>query len=227
MNKNITYKNLPILELSFGTSLISNVCCLSYIHQQNKRIDYLVENNISLVESINNLNSEVVKLGEDIAKANSAAVPIVINTANNGFFSKTLLIVALSAAGVGLTYYLGSTAVAKISSLSVSQFITLPKFLNFGYILGDIPLDLPFVEKKQEITVFLQDLSVSIFIELINGDVSKILFRPSSERNFRPIDKALEIYLNYTKENEIISAVPSLKIETLGETLNTISDILS
>ena len=227
MNKNITYKNLPILELSFGTSLISNVCCLSYIHQQNKRIDYLVENNISLVESINNLNSEVVKLGEDIAKANSAAVPIVINTANNGFFSKTLLIVALSAAGVGLTYYLGSTAVAKISSLSVSQFITLPKFLNFGYILGDIPLDLPFVEKKQEITVFLQDLSVSIFIELINGDVSKILFRPSSERNFRPIDKALEIYLNYTKENEIISAVPSLKIETLGETLNAISDILS
>ena len=227
MNKNITYKNLPILELSFGTSLISNVCCLSYIHQQNKRIDYLVENNISLVESINNLNSEVVKLGEDIAKANSAAVPLVINTANNGFFSKTLLIVALSAAGVGLTYYLGSTAVAKISSLSVSQFITLPKFLNFGYILGNIPLDLPFVEKKQEITVFLQDLSVSIFIELINGDVSKILFRPSSERNFRPIDKALEIYLNYTKENEIISAVPSLKIETLGETLNTISDILS
>ena len=227
MNKNITYKNLPILELSFGTSLVLNVCCLSYIHQQNKRIDYLIENNISLVESINNLNSEVVKLGEDIAKANSAAVPIVINTANNGFFSKTLLIVALSAAGVGLTYYLGSTAAAKISSLSVSQFITLPKFLNFGYILGDIPLDLPFVEKKQEITVFLQDLSVSIFIELINGDVSKILFRPSSERNFRPIDKALEIYLNYTKENEIISAVPSLKIETLGETLNAISDILS
>ena len=227
MNKNITYKNLPILELSLGTSLVLNVCCLSYIHQQNKRIDYLVENNISLVESINNLNSEVVKLGEDIAKANSAAVPLVINTANNGFFSKTLLIVALSAAGVGLTYYLGSTAVAKISSLSVSQFITLPKFLNFGYILGNIPLDLPFVEKKQEITVFLQDLSVSIFIELINGDVSKILFRPSSERNFRPIDKALEIYLNYTKENEIISAVPSLKIETLGETLNTISDILS
>lgn len=165
----------------------------------------------------------------------SKSTPILINTVENNFFTKTLLVFGVTAVGVCVTYYLSSALLAKISSLSVSKLITLPKVLKFGSILANLPFNLPFVDKTTEISVFIQEISTTVFIELINNNISNIMFKQIDDDSSIPITEALKAFIEFKKtqtddSNEILKTVENKEaflanVDTVAETLDKLSDL--
>ena len=248
LNKTISKNNLSknkfsIYDIILSSSIVSNFCCFQYILKQNEQISELIEKNNSLVSSINKLNTDVAKMGEDILimHTKAAANPIMINTSASGsdFYLKTLLITGLIATGAVTTYYLSSLMIAKISSLSLYNPLALSKIFSLNSILTNLPLNLPFLDQKKEISVFLQELSVTLFIDLLNGEVSSINFKQMGVEKSTPIIKALEAYLKLQSSNEsdkdlpsVVEAVETASKEevlsvagTAAETLNTLSSL--
>ena len=91
----LEYINLYVMAL--GSSILSNVGCFFYIQQQNSKIVKLIENNYKQVDNINNLNSDVIKLGEQFSLMHSKTTPTIVTTSDTSFFfSKPLLIMLLS-----------------------------------------------------------------------------------------------------------------------------------
>ena len=78
--------------MALGSSILSNVGCFFYIQQQNSKIVKLIENNYKQVDNINNLNSDVIKLGEHFSLMHSKTTPIIVTTFDtNVFFSNHYL----------------------------------------------------------------------------------------------------------------------------------------
>lgn len=238
LNKTISKNNFSknkfsIYDIILSFSLVSNFCCFQYILKQNKQISELIEKNNSLVYSINKLNTDVAKMGEDILIMHTKSA------SGSDFYLKTLLITGLIATGAVTTYYLSSLMIAKISSLSLDNPLALSKFFSLNSILTNLPLNLPFLDQKKEISVFLQELSVTLVIELLNGEVSSINFKQMGVEKSTPIIKALEAYLKLQSTNEsdkdlpsVVEAVETASKEevlsvagTAAETLNTLSSL--
>ena len=236
ISKNQFSKNqFSIYDIFLSSSIVSNFCCFQYILKQNEQITELIEKNKSLGNSINQLNTEVAKMGKDILimHTKAASSPILINTSASGsdFFIKTLIITGLIATGAVTTYYFSSFMVAKLSSLSFYNPLALSKYFSFNSILTNLPLSLPFLDQKKEISVFLQELSVTLFIELLNGEVSSINFKQTGVEKLTPIIKAIEAYLKLqsSKDNGITSIVDavkavSLELPTVDEIVETASN---
>jgi hypothetical protein len=230
---NFSKNNISIYDIILSSSIVSNFFCFQYILKQNEQISELIEKNKSLVDSINKLNNDVAKMGEDILimHTKAAANPIMINTSASGsdFYLKTLLITGLIATGAVTTYYLSSLMIAKISSLSLYNPLALSKFFSLNTILTNLPFNLPFLDQKKEISVFLQELSVTLFIEFMNGEISSINFRQVDDENLTPIKKALEAYFKLQSSNENNKDLPSVveAVETIskGELLSVTGSV--
>lgn len=219
-------------DIVLGSSIVVNFNSFWYIQQQNRRIDELIEKNKALVASVDKLNLDLTRIAEELLIMHSkSTTPILINASNDSFLGKTLLVLGIAVVGVGTTYYLSSTLLAKVSSFSVSKLITLPKIFSFGSMVANLPLDLPFIDKKKEITLFLHEVSTTIILELVNDKITGIDFRLMNGENTIPISKALEAFIKLNKsQTEELSKVVSDKsagvaVETVAETLNNLSNI--
>ena len=169
IDKNFSIKKFSIsnYDIALGSSMISNVCCLLYIQQQNKQINELIDQNNLLVESVNKLNVDLAKLGEELSQMNSKSTPIYINTSENILFSKPLMFVCLTAATLGMSYYVGSMMLTKVSSL------TVPKIISLGSVISKLPI----FEQSKEITVFYKELATTLLIEMLNDEILDIKFK--------------------------------------------------
>lgn len=232
LNRNVKKKNFSIYDIVLGSSIVANVNSFLYIQQLNRRIDELIEKNKTLVASIDKLNLDITKIGDELLVMHSKpTTPILINASDNGFLGKALLVLGITVVGASTAYYLSSTLLAKVSSLSVSNWLTLPKFFSLGSAVANLPLNLPFIDKTKEITVFLQEVSSTIILELLNGEVSSINFRLVGDENTIPIVKALEAFLKLKKSQtgELSKTVSDestvVAVETVAETLDHLSNL--
>ena len=206
LNKTISENKISIYDAILSFSIVSNFCCILYIQKQNEQINELAEKNKELVNSINKLNTDIAKIGNDIVLMNSKTLnPIMISTSGPDFYTKALIITGLIVTGVATTYYFSSFVVTKISSLSLSNLFTLPKIVSVNSILTNLPFNLPFLDQKKQISMILQDLPVTIFIQFLNGEVSSISFRHISDENSTPIFKAIEAYLKLQNNEVVVS----------------------
>jgi len=78
--------------MALGSSILSNVGCFFYIQQQNSKIVKLIENNYKQVDNINNLNSDVIKLGEHFSLMHSKTTPIIVTTFDTNVFFLAIII---------------------------------------------------------------------------------------------------------------------------------------
>ena len=198
-------------DIALGSSIISDVCCLIYIQQQNKKISELIDKNNLLVESVKKLNDDLTKLGEEIALIHTKSAPIYINTSENTLFNKPLLFIGVVAVSLGVSYYFSSLALTKVSSL------VIPKIVSFSTIISK----LPFFEQSKELTVVIKELSTTLLIEMLDDNILSVKFRHVSDENFISIIKAIEVFLK-SREEKI--TMPS---EIDEESVQSIHSVLS
>ena len=243
----VNKRTFSLYDALLGLSMTSNVFCLTHIQLQNNQIRKLVDENRSLVDSINKLNANVSRIGEEMLIMHSKSSPILINTSDNGFYGKTLLVVGVVAVGVGVTYYLSSAFITKLASISIPNLVTIPKFMSLGSMLNNLPLgQLPFIDQKKEMYVFLKELSTTIIIEMLNGEVSGIKFRPKDDEATTPIVEAIRVFLKSRRpiideeeersplfQTDIVDRVvdktsklvPPVEAEAAADTLNALTSI--
>ena len=91
----------------------------------------------------------------------SKSLSIIINTSENVFFSKPLVVSGVLTVSLGVGYFLSSAILTKISSFTLLKIVTL------GSILGN----LSFFEQFKELRVFLDDLSTTFIIKNLVDEV--------------------------------------------------------
>lgn len=215
-------EKVPFLELILITSLLTNICCLFHIQQQNMRINELIEKNNSLTNSINKLNIDLLKLGENIAVMNSKSLPIIMK---NEFMDKPLLFLGVMTFGLGVSYFMSSTILTKMSALSLPKFLSIPKFISFSSMISN----LPFFEQSKQLTVVIEDISTIFLIRIYNNNIESISFRHIDDENFTPIVDALRVYYN-NKDPLLISddRIPTLiLLKKYVDGINGTVDVLS
>jgi len=229
-------RNVSTYDISLGSSMLTNVCCLFYIQHQNKQITELVKNNNSLVDSINKLNTDISKIGEKISIMHSKSLPIIINTSESGLFNKPLFVFGALTVSLGVTYFLSTTILTKVSSLTFTKMFALPKMFTLPKMvsIGSILAKLPLFEQTKLMTVFMKDISTTLFIRILDDQIKGIQFRHIDEEHFTPIIKALEVFIKSRKDqievqtqtHDIDEIVANKATETVAVTpdVETITD---
>ena len=206
LNNSINYnKKISVYDLILTLSLLTNVACLVHFQDDNKKIAELVEKSNRLTDSINQLNQEITKMGQEITVAQSKSLPVVINTSEASFFNKPLMVLGVLAVSLGTTYFLSSTILAKISSISV------PKLISFGSIITK----LPFFEQPKEMTLIVKDMCITLFIRTLDDQIQDIRFRHIDDADYRPIRDLFELYIRF-KNTQDFSTVTN---DTISEKL--------
>lgn len=212
-------KKLFNYEVALGSSILSNVCCLFYIQQQNKQANELISKYNQLLKTVSTLNSNFTKIEEELSAAVSTkTAPIFINTSESVFFSKPLLVSCLLVASLGFSYYLSTAVVTKVST------VTIPKLISISSIIAK----LPFFEQTKEITVFLKDVSTTLLIKTLNDNVLSVDFRHINDAHFTSIIKAIEVYLEAERNKLSIEESSPLfreNVETVADTMKSLSNL--
>lgn len=112
-NTNIHAKKISVYDIILSASIFTNVACLVHFQEQNKRIEELIEKNNLLTDSINKLNQDITKMGQEIIIAQSKSLPVFINTSETTFFNRPLMLLGVLAVSLGATYFLSSALITK------------------------------------------------------------------------------------------------------------------
>ena len=93
-------------------------------------------------------------------------------------------------------------------------------------------VNLSFIDQKKEIAVSLQDISVTLLIELLNDEVSSVNFCLFDQEQIVLIKKVLEVYLESKKiqtDDNIVGViyqeVTFVAIESITETLTNLASL--
>ena len=187
LNKNnIFRKNVSVYDLILIASMFTNVACLVHFQEQNKRIKELVEKNNLLTDSINKLNQDITKMGQEITIAQSKSLPVVINTSEIASFNKPLMVLGVLVVSLGTTYFLSSAIITKVSSM------TVPKLISFASVLAKLPI----LEQTKELTVSMEEMSMNLFIRILNDQILDVKFRHIDDE-FYKIESHFSEILNF------------------------------
>lgn len=235
-------KSFNSLEIALCSSMVSNICGIFYIQQQNKVINDLIAKNNLLVESINKLGKDLSVLENKITLMSSTSNPVYVNTGGSFITNNPLLFVCLATATLGISYYMSTLLVSKLFTLTSTNYVTFPKLISFSSYLSK----LPFFEQTKEFTVLVNDLSVTLFIEMLGDKVLNIGFRHKDDIEYTPFTEALKFFLKARKdlsnsatgmeddlvsevseviEDEIITNIVTSAVEPISETISNLSGL--
>lgn len=100
---------------SLGSSLFTNGCCIYYIQSQSKQITELIKKNNSLVDSIDKLNSDLLKIEDKTILMNSKFLLIVIKISENGFLMDLLVVFGFLTVSLEIGYFLSTADFIEIN----------------------------------------------------------------------------------------------------------------
>ena len=179
-------KEVSISNLALGSSIITNISCLFHIRYQNTLIDELIKKNNSLVDSIN-------KIENKISMMHSNTMPFVINNSDHSLYIKPLLYIGVISACLGVSYYLSTAVLTKMSTL------TIPKIVQLSAIIGK----LPFFVQPTVSTIFLPELSTTLWVKSLGDEIKSIYFRHKDEESYTLITDAIKLFIE-SKKDELV-----------------------